>query len=110
MNATTQAIQTLNDGFRRSLFVGGRLVVTDHVALLPELRKIKVLKAVREFSNFHGDNDPYGEHDFGAVVVDGERYYWKIDYYAPDMMHGSENPADPRVTRRVLTIMHASEY
>jgi Protein of unknown function (DUF3768) len=57
---------------------------------------------------------PYGEHDFGAFTFDHEgeslRIFWKIDYYAPDLLHGSEDPADPAQTIRVLTIMLAEEY
>jgi hypothetical protein len=64
----------------------------------------------RIFDSFTPDNDPYGEHDFGAFEHEGQRIFWKIDYYAPDMEHGSEDPADPKQTVRVLTIMLASEY
>jgi Protein of unknown function (DUF3768) len=61
------------------------------------------------FDSFTEDNDPHGEHDFGAFEHEGQRIFWKIDYYAPDMEHGSENPADPKQTVRVLTIILASE-
>ena len=40
----------------------------------------------------------------------GERYFFKIDYYAPNMSEGSDDPADPSKTRRVLTIGLASDY
>ena len=62
------------------------------------------------YKDFTPDNDPHGEHDFGAFTVSGEKLFWKIDYYALDMLHGSENPADPTATKRVLTLMLASEY
>ena len=69
-----------------------------------------MLLAVQSFSDFTKDNDPYGEHDFGSFELEGERYFFKIDYYAPDLDGGSEDPADSANTTRVLTIMRADEY
>jgi hypothetical protein len=56
------------------------------------------------------DNDPFEEHDFGSFEHDGERIFWKIDYYDRSLTKGSGAPSDPAQTRRVLTIMLASEY
>jgi hypothetical protein len=77
---------------------------------VPTNRRNGVLTSVRLFGPFNGDNDPHGEHDFVSVKVDGETYFGKIDYYAPNMEHGSEDPADEAKTVRVLTITHSSEY
>ena len=52
----------------------------------------------------------YGEHDFGALEVDGERLFWSIDYFDRSLAAGSPDQADPSVTTRVLTIMLAEEY
>jgi len=73
-------------------------------------RQLKMLEAVAKFNPFDGNNDPYGEHDFGALEVEGERLFWKIDYYDRNLSAHSPDPADPSVTTRVLTIMLAQEY
>ena len=105
----TGRIRELNDAFRRS-FIGGRVMLTAGVNALPDAAKAVVLAMVRRFDNFDPDNDPHGEHDFVAVDYAGGRYFAKIDYYDLDLRHGSEAPADPTKTVRVLTIMRADEY
>jgi type I restriction enzyme, R subunit len=70
----------------------------------------KLFDRVRNFNEFTEDNDPHGEHDFGAIELDGEMYFWKFDYFDPSMEYGSDDPSDPTKTTRVLTIMHRSEY
>ena len=105
-------IAELNDLCRTAMGVAGRLVQTAGISALPPQVQSVIRENVERFSDFSPDNDPYGERDFGAFTVQGvpEKIFWKIDYYAPDLMHGSENPSDPRQTVRVLTIMLASEY
>mgnify|MGYP001263663728 CR=1 FL=1 len=105
----TDRIRVLNDNFR-STFVGGQVVMTRGVADLPPDVQARLILAVQSFSNFTKDNDPYGEHDFGSIEIAGENYFWKLDYYTPDLSAGSEDPADPEKTARVLTIMRADEY
>jgi hypothetical protein len=85
-------------------------MMTAGVDALPDDEKADVFLKVRTFSTFTPDNDPYGEHDFVAIEHNGVRYFGKIDYYAPDMQTGSEDPADEASTVRVLTIMRADEY
>jgi hypothetical protein len=55
-------------------------------------------------------NDPYEEHDFGSFEAEGEKIFFKIDYYDRTLTHHSPDPADPAVTERVITIMLADEY
>jgi|SRR5579862_370689 len=102
-------IRVLNDNFR-STFIGGRLLLTSGVSELPIDVKAKALLTVKAFKDFTGDNDPYSEHDFGSFEILDEKFFWKIDYYDIDCQGGSEDPADPSKTTRVLTIMLAQEY
>lgn len=107
--STGATVRSHNDAFRRS-FVGGQVVETPGVVELCEADLIALLLAVRRFDQFDGHNDSHGEHDFGAVEVAGQRFFWKIDAYDRLMLGQSPDPADPSVTVRVLTIMRADEY
>ena len=102
-------IRELNDRFRES-FTGGTVVVTAGIVDLGAPTQREIIAAIRAFTVFDASNDPYHEHDFGSVTIDGETIFWKIDYYDLTMTYGSEDPADPTKTTRVLTIMLASEY
>jgi hypothetical protein len=102
-------IRSLNDAFRRKPIVG-RVAITPGVDALPHGKRLRLFVAVLGFADFGAGNDPYNEHDFGAIDQDGVTYFWKIDYYDPDYDMGSADPADQHITRRVLTVMRADEY
>lgn len=99
-----------NDNARKALGVGCRLVQTAGIDALPAADQSRIRELVELFDTFTEDNDPHGEHDFGAFVHNGRRVFWKIDYYDINYQYGSESPEDPKQTRRVLTIMLAEEY
>lgn len=102
-------VRALNDILRRTLS-GGSLVLTAGIVALGRQRQQAICDAVAAFHQFDGDNDPHGEHDFGAVEAVGERVFWKIDYYDRTGRYASPDPADASVTMRVLTVMLAGEY
>ena len=106
---TAGRIRDLNDAFRRS-FTGGRIMTTVGVAAMTEEQRAEMFARVRTFEAFTRDNDPHGEHGFGSFEIAGQKFFWKIDAYDAAMEFGSEDPADPSKTTRVLTIMLASEY
>jgi len=90
--------------------IAGRLAQTSGIGALALRDQSLIREMVETFEDFTPDNDPHGEHDFDAFEHDGRRVSWKIDYYDKSLTNGSEDPADPRKTARVLTIMLASEY
>ncbi|MEO1458942.1 MAG: DUF3768 domain-containing protein [Pseudomonadota bacterium] len=104
------AVRDLNDRFRTEGKGNGSVVITEGLQLQGVGFVSTALQAVRAFDAFDGDNDPWGEHDFGAITISGVPIFWKLDYYTPDLSAGSENPAREQDTHRVLTIMLASEY
>lgn len=85
-------------------------MLTQGVAALGPNAAAEVLALVQGFDAFSSDNDPYCEHDFGAVVYDGQQIFWKIDYYDAGLTMGSSDPADRAVTTRVMTVMLPEEY
>lgn len=87
-----------------------RWILTQGIVSLGPAAVQAVIEKVQRFDAFDGDNDPYGEHDFGAFDAEGQRLFWKIDYYNLTLDGGSPHPTDSAVTVRVLTILLASEY
>lgn len=102
-------IRALNDAFRKT-FRGGKVVTTASVAALPDMVVANALLRVASFDEFTADNDPHGEHDFGAFELCGRTFFWKIDTYDRNLKYGSEDPSDPENTTRVLTLMLAEDY
>ena len=103
----TTKIRALNDHARHS-FTGCRVVVTQGIQALDNVPDL--LDQVRWYDAFTPDNDPYGEHDFGAFYWGEAQVFWKWDYYDLDLTMHSPDPSDPTVTLRVLTVMLAEEY
>ena len=110
-DANTAKIAALNDRARQRLD-HCRWILTQGVLACDPLTAAELLICVEGFDNFTPDNDPYGEHDFGQITLEGTTFFWKINYYDLDLhmhMH-SPDPSDETVTARVLTIMLAEEY
>lgn len=119
----SERIARLNDRARQAMGLACVAVATGGFRALPEQDQSRVRELIETFDAFTPDNDPYGERDCGAIyqVRDGrwtitrparpaETVFWKIDAYDRDLRFGSDDPANPAVTRRVVTIMLASEY
>ena len=110
-NQSREHIRELNDAFRKTLDpMLGRVMLTARVDALPsDVRAIAIRKVAR-FDDFSADNDPHGEHDFGSFDLASDKFFWKTDYYDSNLEFGSDDPADPSKTTRVLTLMLAAEY
>ena len=107
--APAERVRALNDELRKT-GAGGKTYLTPGIIAKGSDFIAKATAAVRAFSDFTDDNDPWQEHDCATLDVDGESVMFKIDYYDENMEYGSPDPADPNVTRRVLTLMLAEEY
>ena len=110
-----------NDCFRRTLGFApvwngqplhGMAVTTPGFRDLPEFVQIALTREMVNCKNFDAENDPYGDHSFGVVEVNGHRAFWKIDIYDMDYSFGVSLPeaTDPRQVRRVLTLYLPSEH
>uniref|UniRef100_UPI0008341BEF DUF3768 domain-containing protein n=1 Tax=unclassified Sphingomonas TaxID=196159 RepID=UPI0008341BEF len=97
-----EAIRRLNDAARSKPGVGSIANVTSGFHSLPAADRFAALAQIVGFTNFNGDNDPYGEHDFGAVYrLPNGRWtqerptdeamiittvFWKVDLYDPGLV------------------------
>ena len=109
MDTKTARIRALNDKLRQN-FADGVAVMTPGIAALGPEAVERIVKTIAVFDDFCHANDPHEEHDFGCFEADGHRIFFKIDYYDESLSHHSSDPADPSVTKRVITIMLAEEY
>ena len=113
----TLKIRALNDRARAQIMmpifddgVPCKTVYTQGIGALGPESLVRIAALVRRYDDFTEDSDPHGEHDFGVIALAGVSIFWKFDYYDRGFEFGSEDPADPEKTGRVLTILLASEY
>ncbi len=106
-----EAIAQLNDTLRQR-GEGGTIMVTRNVLHLPGFDPAALQTALAEYQGFCVDSDPHGERDFGDLTLFGASLLWKVDYFASysNFQFGSDDPADPSITKRVLTVMLAEEW
>ena len=109
MNTKTARIRALNDELRQHL-TSGMAVITVGLAALGPAAVDRIVKTIAVFDDFCHANDPHEEHDFGSFEADGQKIFFKIDYFDQGMSMHSPDAADPTVTQRVITIMLAEEY
>jgi hypothetical protein len=124
MSTQTDHIRRLNDLARtQPQIVNATWVITNGVRhllsgdddspagiVLARDRVMALRHAVASYSDWSDGTDPYGEHDFGAFLLFGERLYFKVDYYHPEHDTVAPVPSNVELCRRVLTIMLAEEY
>jgi hypothetical protein len=108
---TNKTIAEINDRFRQkgdgSL---GQTVFTQQVAAMPSEDRAAIVLLVRLFNDFSEENDPLDEHNFGSVDHKSKTYFWRFEYWDKNYECRSKNHSNLAITRRVLTIMHSSEY
>ena len=72
-DANTAIIAALNDRARQRLDYC-RWILTQGVLSCDPLTVAELLIAVEDFDGFTPDNDPYAEHDFGAIELSGDTW------------------------------------
>ena len=104
-----EVIARLNDRLRKT-GAGGTMMITQGVKRITGFDPATLAEAIASYDAFDADNDPHGERDFGDLTLFGHDLLWKIDYYDRNLTYGSDDPANPQVTHRVLTVMLASDW
>ncbi|HDZ82240.1 MAG TPA: DUF3768 domain-containing protein [Roseobacter sp.] len=116
--AIAAIIAQQNDAFRTSVTASvkppgappGKLVMTAGIAAQSDEFRAALIGALIAFDAFDVDSDPYGLHEMGVLEIEGERVWFKFYLFDENFEYGSEAPADPARTCRVLTLLFPSEY
>lgn len=111
-----EQIARLNDRARFGLDPCARIVVTRNcltrLAEAPGAPEESLVLQSQLFAAFRdcsfGEDSP--ERDFAAITFLGCKVWFKLDYYAPGLEFGSDDPADPAKTVRVMTILLPEDY
>lgn len=115
MTDQTTRIAELNDLCRLGRDPSARIVITatclaalaDGADRIGEIvAQAEVLAAIRKYSFLPADG---AERARGELTIRDTPVRFVIDYYDSALEWGSENPANPDVTTRVLTIMLAQD-
>lgn len=69
-------IRRLNDALRHGQVKHGAIVITAGPQAKDEAFLGQATKAIAAIDMFSEDNDPHGEHDFGALDLEGEKLVW----------------------------------
>lgn len=122
ITSRAEAIARLNELARKAMGVAGIAVATSGFRALNTRDQSRVRELIETFDAFTPDMIPM-ERDFGADYQDSrgrwtttrpdecrETVFWKIDCYDLSMEWASDDPANPAVARRFLTIMSAEKY
>ena len=103
-----EQIARLNDQVR--LGAAGTIMITQGVKRISGFDAAELSALLANYDDFTHENDPHGDRDFGLISYKGWDVIWKIDSYDKELKFGSDNPADPAVTTRILTLLLASEW
>lgn len=103
-------IAHLNDRCRLGLDRTAQTVITRSclaafghgTAAAEAVHQLAILAAIRAIQFADDDKTERGR---GQIEYEGETVYFVIDAYDVDLRYGSDDPADPSITRRVMTIM-----
>jgi hypothetical protein len=105
----SEVIARLNDQLRKT-GMGGAIMITRNVMRMTGFDAVALAAALANYNDFEPSGDPHGERDFGCMTLWGHDLLWKVDYYDRSMEFGSDDPADPEATHRVLTVMLAADW
>lgn len=104
-----ETIARLNDQLRKT-GAGGTVMVTQNVRNITGFDPAALAATLATYQDFDPHGDPHGERDFGTMTLWGYDLIWKVDYYDKGVNYGSDDPANPEITHRVLNVLLATDW